>query len=158
MDYCGYGYYTDRDINRIKYQARLKTRSTIQLSLLDSILLNVSGEAKTKALWDMLHALYHSKSLFNKVFLYKKLYNLRTKDVNLVTQHLNAFNIVVSQLLYIYIKILDQVNCINLLCSLLNSWYSLFIAICINETMLKFNVIVSSFLSEEMRQKKNGNP
>jgi len=35
----------------------------------DSILLNVSGEATTKALWDKLGTLYQSKSLVNKLFL-----------------------------------------------------------------------------------------
>jgi hypothetical protein len=35
-----------------------KAKSTIQLYLSNSILLNVSGEATTKALWNMLGALY----------------------------------------------------------------------------------------------------
>ena len=58
----------------------------------DSVLLNVSGEAMTKALWDKLRTLYQSKSLVNKLFLWKKLYNLRMKDGDLVTEHMNAFN------------------------------------------------------------------
>jgi hypothetical protein len=44
-------------------------KSTIQLCLSNSILLNVSGEATTKALWDKLGTLYQSKSLVNKLFL-----------------------------------------------------------------------------------------
>ena len=39
---------------------------------LDSVLLNVSGEATTKALWDKLGTLYQSKFLANKLFLWKK--------------------------------------------------------------------------------------
>eukprot|EP00253_Pinus_taeda_P009077 PITA_09077 len=45
-----------------------------------------------KALWDTLGTLYQSKSLVNKLFLRKKLYNLRMKDGDSVTEHLNAFN------------------------------------------------------------------
>eukprot|EP00253_Pinus_taeda_P036482 PITA_36482 len=45
-----------------------------------------------KALWDKLGTLYQSKSLVNKPFLGKKLYNLRMKDRDTVTEHLNAFN------------------------------------------------------------------
>jgi hypothetical protein len=67
------------------------------LCLSDSILLNVSGEATTKELWDKLVDLYLSKSLLNKLFLWKKLYNLRMKDGDLVTEHMNAFTTVVSQ-------------------------------------------------------------
>ena len=65
----------------------------------DSVLLNVSGEATAKPLWDKLGTLYQSKSLVNKLFLQKTLYNLRMKDGDSVTEHLNAFNTVVSQLL-----------------------------------------------------------
>jgi hypothetical protein len=46
----------------------------------DSVLLNVSKEATTKDLWDKLGKFYHSKSLVNKLFLIKNLYNLRMRD------------------------------------------------------------------------------
>jgi hypothetical protein len=42
-----------------------------------------------------------------------------------VTEHLNAFNIVVSQLLSVDIKISDEDKCISLLFSLPDSWDSL---------------------------------
>ena len=71
----------------------------------DSVLLNISGEATTKSLWVKLGALYQSKSLVNKLFLWKKLYNLRMKDGDSVTEHLNAFNTMVSQLSSVDIKI-----------------------------------------------------
>eukprot|EP00253_Pinus_taeda_P033579 PITA_33579 len=67
-----------------------KAKRTIQLCVSDSILLNVSGEATTKDLWDMLETLYQSKSLANNLFLRKKVYNLRMKDGDSVTEHLNA--------------------------------------------------------------------
>ena len=76
----------------------------------DLVLLNVSGEATAKALWDKLGTFYQSKFLLNKLFLRKKLYNLRMKDGDLVTEHLNAFNTVVSQLASIDIKISDEDN------------------------------------------------
>jgi hypothetical protein len=57
-----------------------KAKSTIRLCLSDSVLLNVSEEATTKDLWEKLGKLYQSKSLVNKLFLRKKLYNLRMRD------------------------------------------------------------------------------
>jgi len=75
------------------------------LCVLDPVFLNVSGEATAKTLWDKLGTLYQSKYVVNKLFLRKKLYNLRMKDGDSVTEHLNAFNTVVSQLLSIDMKI-----------------------------------------------------
>ena len=128
-----------------------RSKSTIRLCVLDSVFLNVSGEATTKNLWEKIGTLYQSKSLVNKLFLQKNLYNLRMKDGDSVTEHLNAFNIFVSQLSSIDIKISDEDNCIIFLCSLPVSWDSLVIAIGSNTTTLNFDEIVSTLLSEEMR-------
>jgi hypothetical protein len=82
-----------------------KAKSTIRLCLSDSVLLNVLEEATAKYLWEKLGKLYQSKSLVNKLFLRKKLYNLRMRDGDSVAEHLNAFNTVVSQLVSVDIKI-----------------------------------------------------
>ena len=73
-----------------------KAKSTIWLCVSDLVLLNVSGEATAKDLWDKLGTLYQSESLENKMFLRKKLYNLRMKDGDLVIKQLNAFNTMLS--------------------------------------------------------------
>jgi len=130
-----------------------KIKSTIRLCVSDLVMLNVLREATAKALWDKLGTLYQSKSLVNKLFLWKKLYNLRMKDGDSVAEHLNTFNTVVSQLLSIDIKISDEDKCISLLCSLPNSWDNLVIAIGSNTIALQFYEIVSSLLMEEMRRK-----
>jgi hypothetical protein len=129
-----------------------KEKNTIRLCLSDLVLLNVSEEAIAKDLWEKLGNLYQSKSLVNKLFLRKKLYNLRMRDGDLVVEHLNAFNTVVIQLVSIEIKISYEDKCISLLCSLPDLWDSLVVAIGSNTTYLKFEEVVSSLLSEEMRQ------
>jgi hypothetical protein len=70
-----------------------------------------------------------------------------------VAEHLNAFNTMVIQLVSVDIKIPDEDKCISLLCSLLDLWDSLVVAIGSNTTALNFDEVVSSLLSEEMRQK-----
>ena len=70
--------------------------SIIRLCVSDSVLLNVSGEATAKALWDKLGTFYQYKSLVNKLFLRKKLYNLRMKDGDSVTENLDTFDTMVS--------------------------------------------------------------
>ena len=81
------------------------------------------------------------------------MYNLGMRDGDLVEEHLNAFNTVVSQLVSIEIKISNEDKCISLLCSLPDSWDSLVVAIGSNTTALNFDEVVSSLLSGEMRRK-----
>jgi hypothetical protein len=131
-----------------------KVRSTIRLCLEDSVLLNVSGESTAKELWDKLGNLYQSKSLVNKLFLRKKLYHLRMEDGDYMTEHLNAFNTLVSQLGSVNITIAEEDKCITLLCSLSDSWDNLVVAIgSTTQSTLKYEDVVASFLSEEMRRK-----
>ena len=118
------------------------------------MLLNVSGESTSKELWDKLGNLYQSKSLVNKLFLRKKLYHLRMEDGDSVTEHLNAFNTLVSQLVSVNITIAEEDKCITLLCSLPDSWDNLVVAIgSTTQPTLKYEDVVASLLSEEMRRK-----
>jgi hypothetical protein len=131
-----------------------RTRSTIRLYLEDSVVLNVSGQNTAKELWDKLGNLYQSKSLVNKLFLQKKLYHLRMEDGDFLTEHLNAFNTLVSQLGSVNIMIAKEDKCITLLCSLPDSWDNLVVAIgSTTQSTLKYEDVVASLLSEEMRQK-----
>jgi hypothetical protein len=130
-----------------------KAKNAIRLCLSDSVLLNVSEEATTKDFWDKLGKLYQSKFLVNKILMINELYNLRMRDGDSVVEHLNAFNTVLSQLVSVEIKILDEDKCISLLCSLRDSWDSLVVAIGSNTTALKFDEVVSSLFLEEMRRK-----
>ena len=64
------------------------------------------------------------------------MYNLRIKDGDSVTEHLNVFNTMVSQLSSVDIKISDEDECISLLYSLPDLWDILVIAIGSNTTAL----------------------
>jgi hypothetical protein len=93
-----------------------RARSTIQLYLVDPVLLNVLGESTTKELWEKLRNLYQSKSMVSKLFLRKKLCHLRMEDGDSMTKHLNSFNTMVIQLGYANITLAEEVKCITLLC------------------------------------------
>jgi hypothetical protein len=131
-----------------------RERSIIRLCLADLVLLNVLGESTAKELWNKLGNLYQSKSLVNKLFLRKKLYHLRMEDGDSVTEYLNAFNTMVSQLVSINIKIAEEDKCITLLCSLPYYWDNMVVAIgSTTQYTLKYEDVVSSLLYEEMRWK-----
>ena len=130
-----------------------KAKSSIRLCLSDSMLLNVSGEATAKDLWDKLGSLYQKKSLVNKLFLRKKLYSLRMKDGDSVAEHLNAFNTMVSQLASVDIKMFEEDKCITLLYYLPDSWDNLVMDISSTSSVLNLEDVVASLLLEEMRRK-----
>lgn len=58
----------------------------------------MSSEDTTKKMWDKLENLYQSKYLVNKLFLQKKLYLLSLNDGDSVIEHLDAFSVVISQI------------------------------------------------------------
>jgi hypothetical protein len=78
---------------------------------------------------------------------------LRMSEDNSMTENLNVFNTIISQLYFVDIKITKEEKCVILLCSLPNSWDILVLDIEINSTTLALEYMVSSLLSEEMRRK-----
>ena len=118
------------------------------------MLLNLYGEGSVVKLWEKLGSLHQSKSLVNKLFLQKKLFHLRMDENDTVTEHLNVYNTLVSQITSIGIKMAKEDKCIIVLCSLSDSWDNLIVAISSSsQATLKFYEIVSSLLLEEMRWK-----
>ena len=75
-------------------------------------------------------------------------------DGDSMTDHLNSFNTMVSQLIYVDIKLKEEDKCITLLCSLPNSYDNLVVEIgSTTKTTLKFEDVVTSLLLVEMRRK-----
>ena len=74
----------------------LKAKGLIRFYLANSILLNVLDEKTTNSLWTRLGSVYQAKSLVNKLFLRKKLYSLRMEEGGSITEHLNAFNLLIA--------------------------------------------------------------
>jgi hypothetical protein len=57
-----------------------KVIATIRQCLAKNVYFNVVKEKTTKGLWKKLHDLYEKNMASNKVFLMKKLYNLKMKE------------------------------------------------------------------------------
>jgi len=70
----------------------LKAASTIQLCLADDVMYNMMDEETVTGLWSRLETLYMMKSLSNKLYLKKQLYELHMKEGTTVLKHLNFFN------------------------------------------------------------------
>jgi hypothetical protein len=77
------------------------------------------------------------------------------KEHSLDQTHLNAFNMLLAQLTSIGVKIEEEDRCMLLLCSLLDSWDHLVMAIGSTTSSFKMEDVVASLLLEEMRRKSS---
>jgi hypothetical protein len=95
-----------------------KALGTIQLSLAASMAFNISKENTTKGLMDELDKLYEKPLASNKVFLMKRLFNMKMSEGGSVADHLNEFNTITNQLSSVKMDFDDEVRALLILCSL----------------------------------------
>jgi len=62
------------------------------------VIFNISSDKMTLDLMATLSKMYEKPSASNKIFLMKKLFNLKMADIRSITEHLNEFNMLTSQL------------------------------------------------------------
>ena len=80
------------------------------------------------------------------------------EDGDSMTDHLIFLNTLVSQLIYVDIKMEEEDKRITLLCSLPNSWDNMVVAIgSSTKSTLKFEDVVAFLLLEEIRRKSMEN-
>jgi hypothetical protein len=136
-----------------------KALGMIWLSLTASVAFNISKEKTTKELMDALAKLYEKPSMSNKVFLMKRLFNMKMSEGGSVVDHLNEFNTVTNQLSFVKVDFDDEVRALLILCSLPERWNGLVMDVSNSvsgSNTLKFDDVVGVILSEEMRRKSTG--
>ncbi|PKU87375.1 Retrovirus-related Pol polyprotein from transposon TNT 1-94 [Dendrobium catenatum] len=90
----------------------------IRLSLSLAVAFNIVNEKTTVNLMTALTKMYEKSSDPNKMFLMKKLFNIKMLDNTPMEEHLNNLNTMMSQLCLVGIKFDDDVRALLLLSSL----------------------------------------
>ena len=93
----------------------------IHLTLSKNVAHNVVKEKTSMGMMKTLAEIYKKPSVNNKVYLMKKLFNMKMSKSGPMVEHLNSFNIVVNQLVSVGIKFDDEICALILLASLPNS-------------------------------------
>ena len=130
-----------------------KALGTIWLCLAASIAFNISKEKTKVDLINALAKLYEKPSASNKVFLMKRLFNMKMSEGGFIIDHLNHFNTVTNQLSSVGMNFDDEIRGLLILCSLPKSWDGLVMAVSnfvSRSSTLKFDDVIGVMLSEEM--------
>ena len=72
--------------------------STIMLTLLENVYFNVAEETTAHGVWQKLCDPYEKQSVASQIYWLKKLVDLKMKEGNSMSNHLNEFHTIFSQL------------------------------------------------------------
>jgi len=127
----------------------------IRLTLAKKVAFNIVNEKTTTGLMKVLSDMYEKPSAANKVYLMRRLFNLKMGEGISVTDNINKFNTILAQLESVQIKFEDEVKTLILLSSLPNSWATTVIAVSSStrENTLKLSEIRELILSEDVRKR-----
>ena len=131
-------------------------RSTIQMHLAENVYFRMAKETTKFSLWKRLQVVYEKKSSSSKLILIRQLFNMKIRETNLATSHINTFNWVLFELSSEGIKFEEEVLALALLSSLSVSWevfYMTFVNSCPN---LNIDETIEQVLTKGFRRKSIG--
>ena len=132
-----------------------KAVAVIRLCLADDVMYHVMDDESPAGIWLKLESRYMSKSLSNKLYLKQKLYGLKMMEGSDLSQHLNVFNQIISDLMRVDVKFEDEDKALMLLNSLPASptYESLVTTLMWGKETLDLEEITSALLGFQMRKK-----
>ncbi|PKA51960.1 Retrovirus-related Pol polyprotein from transposon TNT 1-94 [Apostasia shenzhenica] len=130
----------------------------ISLTLARNVAFNIVNEKTTSGLMKALCNMYEKPSALNKIYLMHHLFNLKMTEGSSITDHINEFNIITTQLSSVDINFDDEVNALILLFSLPESWSTTVTAVSSSsgQKKMKLQEIRELILSEDIRKRESG--
>ena len=95
-----------------------QTLGVVHLTLVRNVAFNIVKEKTTVDLMKALSNMYEKPSSSNKVYLMRHLFNLKMIKCAFVTDHINKFNVITTQLSSVKITFENEVKALILLSSL----------------------------------------
>lgn len=123
----------------------------------DNVLHHIETETDARSLWKKLEQLYARKTGNNKMYMIKKLIELRYQEGTPMTDHLNVFQGLLNKLSDMGIKFDDEIHGLWLLGTLPDSWEVFRMSLCnsASEGTISMDSVKNSVLNEEARRQSN---
>ena len=130
-----------------------KARSTIVLSLGDSVIREVAKEKTVAGLWAKLENLYMTKSLANRLYIKKKMFSLKMIEGASLTEHVDEFNKVCDELETIDEGLSDESKALLLISSLPKSYEHFVDALLYGRQTLSLEEVKSALGIKKLKDK-----
>jgi hypothetical protein len=104
--------------------------ATIRMHLSEFVYYTVQSCTTMSELWKTLSDTYEKKVAATKIYLIRRLYNLRIKESDSITAHLNDYEGIISQLSAQGMTIDDELKALLLMSSLPPSWETFVTTVC----------------------------
>ena len=135
-------------------EMKIKAAGTIRLCLSDQVLYHVIDLESPNEIWGKLEAQFLDKTAPNKLYLKQELYGLKMQEGADLTEHVNTFNRVISDLARIEVKVEDEDRAILMLTSLPKSYKGLVVTLMYGKTSITASEVNTALLSYDQREKK----
>ncbi|KAH9782240.1 hypothetical protein KPL71_008811 [Citrus sinensis] len=132
-----------------------KARSTIILSLGDSVIREVVKEKTVAGLWAKLEQLYMTKSLANRLYIKKKMFSLRMIEGASLDEHIDEFNKVCNELKTIDEGLSDDSKALLLISSLPKSYEHFVDALLYGRQSLSLEEVKSALGTKKLKDKQD---
>ena len=124
------------------------------MHLSESVYFTVQSCSTTFKLWKRLSDTYEKKVAATKIYLIRRLYNLRMKESDSVQTHLNEYESLSSQISAHGTTIEDELRAMLLMSSLPSSWETFVTTMCNASTIaVKYSEVTSAILTRAARKK-----
>jgi len=127
----------------------------IKFTLAKDVAFNIVNEKTTADLMKAFSDMYEKSSAAKKVYLMRRLFNLKMGEANSITNHINELNAILAQLESVQIKFEDEVKELILLSSLPDSWTATVTVVSSStrENTLKLSDICDLILSKDVHKR-----
>src|SRR3954470_6575480 len=135
-----------------KVDLQEKSLSAIFMSVTDNVLREITTEKTASDAWKKLEELHSEKSLTNRLYLKKRLYNLQMVEGTPVKQHLDVFNSIIMDLGNIDIKVESEDQALIVLSYLPASYESFVDTLLYGKDTISLDDVSNLLKSKELKK------